>query len=56
MWWVWAIVALVALLGTVFVLTRGRPAPDDRVLRERHSDDPGHVSPGESRPGRQRSS
>ena len=56
MWWIWVLVALVVLLGAVFALTRGRPAPDDQALKMRQIEDHGAASPGESRPGRQRSS
>jgi len=51
MWWLWAIVALVALLGIAFVLTRSRPAPDDRALREHRRDDRGLASPSDPRAG-----
>jgi hypothetical protein len=57
MWWVWAIVALVALLAIAFVMAPGRPAPNDRALREHRRDDRGLVNPSDPRiGGRPRSS
>lgn len=46
MWWVWAIVVVAVLLAILWILSRGRPAPDRQAVRDHRRGGGGDGSAG----------